>query len=106
MPETWLRGGDQRRAKREKQARADALDKFGVRLQAEDVRQLAVECDWRATTAARPASARARARPCATTACRWATPRPTPASWSKAPRLQASPLVKSGRKSRPSESLR
>lgn len=44
MMTKWLRGGDQRRAKREKQARADALDKFGVRLQSEDVRRLAVEC--------------------------------------------------------------
>lgn len=44
MPDKWLRGGDQRRAKREQQARHDAWQKFGVRLQAEDVRQLAVEC--------------------------------------------------------------
>ena len=44
MPDAWLRGGDQRRAKREKQARHDAWQKFGLRLQAADVRRLAVEC--------------------------------------------------------------
>lgn len=44
MPDTWLRGGDQRRAKREKQAREDARAKFDVALAPEDVRRMAVEC--------------------------------------------------------------
>lgn len=44
MSKPWLRGGDQRRAKREMQARDDARKKFGVRLEPADVRRLAVEC--------------------------------------------------------------
>lgn len=44
MPDKWLRGGEQRRAQREKRVREQARAKFGIVWQAEDVRRLAVEC--------------------------------------------------------------
>lgn len=43
MSKSWLRGHDQKRAKREQQVRQDAREKFGVRLSVEDVRRLAHE---------------------------------------------------------------
>lgn len=43
MSKPWLRGSDQRRAKREMQVRADGREKFGIRWEPADVRRLALE---------------------------------------------------------------